>query len=584
MKKLLLLLFIFLFGSQITNAQIAITEFITNPIGNDVTDEWVEIHNFGSTSIDIQNWRIKDEDADNDVITNVSFNITAGGYVIIASSKISFEEQWFGGCSQGMVLEVPGLTLANGTDEIIIEDSNGNIIWSLAYANDEVEGIAVHYTEAPTFTNNIWGSKASPGIDRSGNDPATSTLGYENNSVTPDILAITSTTGDIGSPLNGTGGDTELPVISDCSPNVFGNLYLSNTGIATFYADSANITDNCSLATKEVKPFTGSTWGNSLNFNCTTGFQQFWVKGTDTSGNTDSCIYVVNILDTIAPTAVCQDIDVYLDGTGTVIVTASELDGGSTEVCPFTIASSTINGNPSKTYTCLDLGSQQATLEVYDISGNSKTCSATITVTDTTAPTASCQNITVYLDGSGNATIVAADINNGSSDNCGTVTLSASPTTFTCANLGSNSVNLTVTDGSGNSSMCTATVTVSDTIPPVINCLGNQTEIATLACQITLADYTGVAGVFATDNCTALPQITQSPVAGTTISGAGTVQTVTLTATDASGNTANCTFDVTVVDNTNPTITCPGNQTASVNGSCSFSLPDYTGLAIATDN
>ena len=35
--------------------------------------------------------------------------------------------------------------------------------------------------------------------------------------------------------------------------------------------------------------------------------------------------------------------------------------------------------------------------------------------------------------------------------------------------------------------------------------------------------------------------------------------TVTNTATDASGNTSSCTFTVTVTDNQNPVITCPGN-------------------------
>ncbi|MBL4705878.1 MAG: hypothetical protein JKY54_15235, partial [Flavobacteriales bacterium] len=41
---------------------------------------------------------------------------------------------------------------------------------------------------------------------------------------------------------------------------------------------------------------------------------------------------------------------------------------------------------------------------------------------------------------------------------------------------------------------------------------------------------------------------------------------------------------VTVSDAVNPTITCPGNQVGMVNGSCNFSLPDYTGLAVTADN
>ena len=45
-------------------SDIAITEWITNPGGSDATDEWMEIFNFGAVSVDIQNWRVEDEDAD----------------------------------------------------------------------------------------------------------------------------------------------------------------------------------------------------------------------------------------------------------------------------------------------------------------------------------------------------------------------------------------------------------------------------------------------------------------------------------------------------------------------------------------
>ncbi|BDS13277.1 choice-of-anchor D domain-containing protein [Aureispira anguillae] len=185
-------------------ATIAITEWITNPSGNDATDEWVELYNFGASPVDIQNWRIQDEDVDNDLITTNSFVIPAGGYVIIAKNKAAFQTQWLGGCPSMNVFEVAGLTLSNGTDEIIIRDASNNIVWSVAYQNDDASGIAAHYTDAPTFTNSIWGSKASPGVDRTGNDPATGTLGYENNNTTADPNVMTSTTGDMGSPFDGT--------------------------------------------------------------------------------------------------------------------------------------------------------------------------------------------------------------------------------------------------------------------------------------------------------------------------------------------------------------------------------------------
>src|SRR5207245_2731631 len=61
------------------------------------------------------------------------------------------------------------------------------------------------------------------------------------------------------------------------------------------------------------------------------------------------------------------------------------------------------------------------------------------------------------------------------------------------------------------------------------------------------------------------------------------VTTVTNTATDASGNASSCTFTVTVLDNQNPTITCPANLVLSADaGRCSRS--NVTFAVSATDN
>lgn len=60
-----------------------------------------------------------------------------------------------------------------------------------------------------------------------------------------------------------------------------------------------------------------------------------------------------------------------------------------------------------------------------------------VTVGDVVAPTAVCQNVTVNLDATGSASIVAGDIDGGSFDDCSaTVSLSASPLTFSCSDLG----------------------------------------------------------------------------------------------------------------------------------------------------
>ncbi|MCF8365819.1 MAG: T9SS type A sorting domain-containing protein, partial [Bacteroidales bacterium] len=101
----------------------------------------------------------------------------------------------------------------------------------------------------------------------------------------------------------------------------------------------------------------------------------------------------------------------------------------------------------------------------------------TLSITDTTPPTAVCQNITVYLDETGNATITASDLDGGSTDNCGTVNFSASQTAFTCADIGSNNLTLTVSDGNGNESECVSVVMVADTITPLVGSISGATDI-----------------------------------------------------------------------------------------------------------
>jgi hypothetical protein len=89
---------------------------------------------------------------------------------------------------------------------------------------------------------------------------------------------------------------------------------------------------------------------------------------------------------------------------------------------------------------------------------------------DVIPPVAMCRNVTVHLDNTGNSNTAAALVNNGSADICGIQSISLNPTNFTCANVGANTVTLTVTDISNNSSTCTATVTVTDGVLPVAIC------------------------------------------------------------------------------------------------------------------
>ena len=102
--------------------------------------------------------------------------------------------------------------------------------------------------------------------------------------------------------------------------------------------------------------------------------------------------------------------------------------------------------------------------------GNTTTCTADVTVEDNVAPKAVCQDLTIQLDGNGSQTITANEIDNGSSDACDIASLGLDITAFGCDETGSNTVTLTVTDTKGNTTSCTADVTVEDNVAPKAVC------------------------------------------------------------------------------------------------------------------
>ena len=180
-------------------------------------------------------------------------------------------------------------------------------------------------------------------------------------------------------------------------------------------------------------------------------------------------------------------------------------------------------------------------------SGHVRVFSTTPGSNDTTPPTAVCQNITVQLDASGNATITPAQIDNGSADDSGSFTLSLDTTSFSCADIGSNGVTLTVTDGAGNTATCAAIVTLQDTTAPTVSCPAATVTVGVDANtnQYIVEDFIANSMVTVSDNCDSLvPNISQTPAPGTQLEG-GTF-TVTITAEDSLGNSANCSFDLFV--------------------------------------
>jgi hypothetical protein len=216
----------------------------------------------------------------------------------------------------------------------------------------------------------------------------------------------------------------------------------------------------------------------------------------------------------------------------------------------------------------------------------------TVTTVDDVDPTVICPgNATVAVDD--NCTQAIADYTRlaQAQDNCtatNMIAVTQAPAEGSNLNLGANTVTITATDQSGNDVNCTFTVTAVDRIAPEVVCPTDAEVAVDADCQYTIPDLT--AGVAVTDNCSAMGAISlaQTPVQGQVRSGDGTVVMVTLTATDEAGNTGNCTYTLTLADQTPPTLTCPvtANQSLSTDadGNCTYVLGDYRGFATITDN
>lgn len=172
------------------------------------------------------------------------------------------------------------------------------------------------------------------------------------------------------------------------------------------------------------------------------------------------------------PVAACKSITVQVDGSGNVSINPQDVDDGSSDNCGIDWPSSTVVPN---TFTCANIAAPvTVTLTVRDADGNSDTCLASVTVEDIIAPTVACTNITVDLDEFGDVSIVPADVDNGTADNCDPAPdLSIDISSFTCADLGDNTVVLTAEDTYANSDSCSATVTVRDVTPAVITLNGD---------------------------------------------------------------------------------------------------------------
>ncbi len=290
--------------------------------------------------------------------------------------------------------------------------------------------------------------------------------------------------------------DTVGPTFTGLPAQIMANADLLNCSAnVTLFATSTNYSDNCAAnsvltLTNAGAPFGAGNGTNDASGTYPVGSTFVTFTATDPCGNSGQQTVEVIVTDGVAPVALCSATTISIPtGSDTVAILPIYIDNGSVDNCASTLA---MTVSPSS-FDCTQLGNQTVTLTVSDgtLTGS---CATTVTVQDLTPPDEACAaDFSITVDASGMASITVADINAGSSDACsGLASTTIDVMSFGLGDFGPNTVTLTATDVSGNTSTCSTVVTVQGPttcfdVGSAVGGAGNVIEI-----PVTVTDFTSV--------------------------------------------------------------------------------------------
>ncbi len=324
-----------------------------------------------------------------------------------------------------------------------------------------------------------------------------------------------------------------------------------------------------------------------------------WIYEDGTRGNTSTQTQTLNIVSNTPPTFTnCPGNLVFLNNqiSPCGYQVAAAWTPLPTPVDCETIVSLTSNYTPSSFF---PIGVTNVVYAAQDAGGNTGYCNFTVTVSDITPPTVTI-NTPPIITAPYSTTVTCGTLavttttspgqcgrivtwtapNITASDNCGgIVTTTVSHPSGTLFPVGTTTVTYTATDAGGTSTIfCTFSIQVTDAQAPSITC-PNSITVPTAPNSCTSVTINLTLPV-ATDNC-GTPTVTETtpgpPMGGwinpRSVSLPLGTTTFQYLATDVNGNSAGCSFAITVQDQQAPSFgaTCPGNQVlvADISGNCS---------------
>ncbi len=428
-----------------------------------------------------------------------------------------------------------------------------------------------------TFDDNCSGSSLAWVMTGATTGSGSGQVGTQTFNIGVTTITYTVTDGSANTAQDGmtvTVNDNEDPTVTAAN-DVVTTTSADGTGDCTVDIDIADATfdDNCSgssLAWVMTGATTGSGSGQVGTQTFNIGVTTITYTVTDGSANTAQDGMTVTVNDNEDPTVTAAN-DVVTttsaDGTGDCTVDIDIADATFDDNCSGSslawvmTGATTGSGSGQVGTQTFNIGVTTITYTVTDGSANTAQDGMTVTVNDNEDPTASnpepinvqCisdvpqPDISVVTDANDNCTdpIVAFVSDESDGQSC--------PETITRT--------YSVTDASNNSINVTQTITVHDTIAPVVPVTPNDTTVQ-LESQVPPAvDLTAI------DNCTG--DITVSPTADTTQGPCANSLVIvrTWTFTDDCGNSSNVSQTIRVNDNTPPVPpTAPENDTVQCAG------------------
>ncbi|WP_164014690.1 kelch repeat-containing protein [Pyxidicoccus trucidator] len=263
------------------------------------------------------------------------------------------------------------------------------------------------------------------------------------------------------------------------------------------------------------------------------GPDSFTFRSRDCGLDSNVATVTLGVVDQTPPSLTCPA-DFVVEATG---------PAGAQVTYPPATVSDEITTNPTVTYSppsgsTLPLGTTTVTVTAEDAARNRATCTFQVTVEDSTPLELTCPaNMVVEATGPSGASVTYTPATvSGPGTPAATVTYS--PPSGSTLPLGDTTVEVTAEDADGNQVSCTFLVTVRDTTPPTLSC---PEDVRVSSDE---ADGTPVTYAPESTDAVSTPTVTASPGSGSRLPHG--VTRVTVTSTDAAGNSAQCAFDVTV--------------------------------------